>query len=120
MARIRVPGFHGSGSQDPEPGSLPFSRIARIPLARSADIFAAVAFAQSSHHPPARLAIADDAAKRRQTTRFRHRDHKQRNTVERCINRLKQWCGLTMRSDKLAIAYQAALRLAAILLWARR
>ncbi|MET9373484.1 transposase [Streptomyces sp. NPDC002992] len=43
--------------------------------------------------------------------------YKQRNTVERCINRLKQWRGLAMRCDKLAIAYQAALHLAAILIW---
>ncbi|MDQ0960700.1 transposase [Streptomyces sp. B4I13] len=46
--------------------------------------------------------------------------YKQRNTVERCVNRLKQWRGLAMRTDKLAIAYQAALHLAAILIWARR
>ncbi|MET4645895.1 transposase [Streptomyces atratus] len=46
--------------------------------------------------------------------------YKQRNTVERCINRLKQWRGLAMRTDKLAIAYQAALHLASTLIWARR
>jgi transposase len=46
--------------------------------------------------------------------------YKQRNTVERSINRLKQWRGLAMRTDKLAIAYQAALHLAAILIWTRR
>ncbi|MEV6250671.1 IS5 family transposase [Streptomyces sp. NPDC051742] len=46
--------------------------------------------------------------------------YKKRNTVERCINRLKQWRGLAMRTDKLAIAYQAALHLAAILIWTRR
>ncbi|MFF4246949.1 IS5 family transposase [Streptomyces sp. NPDC001822] len=46
--------------------------------------------------------------------------YKQRNSVERCINRLKQWRGLAMRTDKLAIAYQAAFHLAAILIWARR
>lgn len=34
--------------------------------------------------------------------------YKERNTVERCIARLKQWRGLAMRTDKLAIAYQAA------------
>ncbi|MFF2364838.1 IS5 family transposase [Streptomyces sp. NPDC058122] len=45
--------------------------------------------------------------------------YKQRNTVERCINRLKQWRGLAMRTDKLAIAYQGALHLAAILIWTR-
>lgn len=46
--------------------------------------------------------------------------YKQRNTVERCINRLKQWRGLATRTDKLAIAYQAELHLAGILIWARR
>ncbi|MFE5677761.1 IS5/IS1182 family transposase, partial [Streptomyces erythrochromogenes] len=45
--------------------------------------------------------------------------YKQRNTVERCINRLKQWRGLAMRTDKLAIAYEGALHLAAILIWTR-
>ncbi|MFE1028278.1 IS5 family transposase [Streptomyces sp. NPDC058818] len=45
--------------------------------------------------------------------------YKQRNTVERCINRLKQWRGLAMRTDKLALAYEAALHLAAILIWSR-
>ncbi|WP_411135660.1 IS5 family transposase [Streptomyces sp. C10] len=46
--------------------------------------------------------------------------YKQRNTVERCINRLKQWRGLAMRTDKLATAYQAALHLATILVWTRQ
>ncbi|MEV7064286.1 IS5 family transposase [Streptomyces collinus] len=46
--------------------------------------------------------------------------YKQRNSVERCINRLKQWRGLATRTDKLAIAYQAALHLAGILIWTRR
>ncbi|MGW6536313.1 IS5 family transposase [Streptomyces sp. NPDC055051] len=45
--------------------------------------------------------------------------YKQHNTVERCINRLKQWRGLAMRTDRLAIAYQAALHLAALLIWAQ-
>ncbi|MFF9178678.1 IS5 family transposase [Streptomyces sp. NPDC014793] len=49
---------------------------------------------------------------------FNTEAYKQRNAVERCINRLKQWRGLAMRTDKLAIAYQAALHLAAILIWA--
>lgn len=47
------------------------------------------------------------------------RRYRQRNTVERCINRLKQWHGLAMRVDKLAIAYQAARHVAAILIWTR-
>ncbi|WTG15513.1 IS5 family transposase [Streptomyces decoyicus] len=51
---------------------------------------------------------------------FDREAYKQRNTVERCINRLKQWRGLATRTDKLAIAYQAALHLAGILIWTRR
>jgi transposase len=45
--------------------------------------------------------------------------YKQRNVAERCINRLKQWRGLAMRTDKLAMHYQAALTLAGILLWTK-
>ncbi|MEE1753031.1 IS5 family transposase [Streptomyces sp. SP18CS02] len=51
---------------------------------------------------------------------FDREAYKQRNTVERCINRLKQWRGLATRTGKLAIAYQAALHLAGILIWTRR
>ncbi|RPK71397.1 hypothetical protein EES45_34720 [Streptomyces sp. ADI97-07] len=46
--------------------------------------------------------------------------YKERNAVERCIARLKQWRGLAMRTGKLAVAYQAALHLSAILIWSRR
>ncbi|WP_443076402.1 IS5 family transposase [Streptomyces sp. NBC_01725] len=43
--------------------------------------------------------------------------YKQRNTVERCINKLKQWRGLATRYDKTATSYLAALHLAAIFIW---
>ena len=43
--------------------------------------------------------------------------HKQRNTVERCINKRKQWRGLATRYDKTATSYLAALHLAAIFIW---
>lgn len=42
---------------------------------------------------------------------------KGRNVVERCFNRLKQWRGIAMRSDKIARAYRAAIALAATLIW---
>ena len=40
-----------------------------------------------------------------------------RNVVERCFNRLKQWRGIAMRSDKLARNYRAGVALASILIW---
>ncbi|GJF26857.1 hypothetical protein SHO565_74210 [Streptomyces sp. HO565] len=45
--------------------------------------------------------------------------YKERNAVERCIARLKQWRGLALRTDKLAIAYEAALHVASTLIWVR-
>ncbi|MEW2314032.1 IS5 family transposase, partial [Streptomyces bauhiniae] len=46
--------------------------------------------------------------------------YKQRNTVERCINKLKQWRGLATRYDKTATIYLASLHLAAIFIWSAR
>ncbi|MFE4695706.1 IS5 family transposase [Streptomyces sp. NPDC056738] len=50
---------------------------------------------------------------------FNAEAYKQRNTVERWFNRLKQWRGLVMRTDKFALTYEAAWHLAAILIWSR-
>lgn len=38
--------------------------------------------------------------------------------LERCINRLKQWRGIATRYEKTAESYQAAVTLAALLMWA--
>ncbi len=46
--------------------------------------------------------------------------YKQRNTVERCINKLKQWRGLATRYDKTATIYLAGLHVAAIFIWSTR
>jgi transposase len=43
--------------------------------------------------------------------------YKGRNVVERWFNRLKQWRGLAMRSDKLLRSYRAAVSFAATLIW---
>lgn len=51
---------------------------------------------------------------------FDREAYKQRNTVERCINKLKQWRGIATRYDKTATVYQAALHLVAIHIWAAR
>lgn len=40
-----------------------------------------------------------------------------RNVVERCFNKLKQWRGIAMRSDKTARNYRAGICLAATLHW---
>jgi len=46
--------------------------------------------------------------------------YRQRNTVERCINRLKQWRGIATRYDKSATVFLAALHVAGILIWSAR
>ncbi|MFI8236823.1 IS5 family transposase [Streptomyces sp. NPDC085866] len=46
--------------------------------------------------------------------------YKRRNTVERCINRLKQWRGLATRYEKTATVFRAALHIAGIFLWSAR
>lgn len=45
--------------------------------------------------------------------------YKQRNVVERCFNRLKQFRDLATRYAKRAAYYQAELTIAAIILWLR-
>lgn len=44
-------------------------------------------------------------------------DYRGRNVVERCFNKLKQWRGIAMRSDKLTRDYHTGLCLAATLHW---
>ncbi|MFI6886719.1 IS5 family transposase [Streptosporangium canum] len=51
---------------------------------------------------------------------FDREAYKQRNTVERCINKLKQWRGLATHYDKTATIYLAGLHLAAIFIWSAR
>ncbi|GHE73448.1 hypothetical protein GCM10017778_68340 [Streptomyces vinaceus] len=69
---------------------------------------------------------ADQAANRKRLSRlggrppaFDREAYKQR-TVERCINKLKQWRGLATRYDKTATIYLAGLHLAAIFIWSAR
>ena len=96
-------------------------RTARTPPAPSESTSADVESELSSPSRPTRSATvsveAAPAAAHRPST---PRPYRPRNAVERCINQLKQWRGLAMRTDKLAITYQAALHLASILIWARR
>ncbi|MFF9496338.1 IS5 family transposase [Streptomyces flaveolus] len=50
---------------------------------------------------------------------FDREAYKQRNTVERCINRLKQWRGMPP-DEKTATIYLAGLHIAGIFLWSAR
>ncbi|WUC24753.1 IS5 family transposase [Streptomyces sp. NBC_00562] len=50
--------------------------------------------------------------------RFDKQLYKQRNVVERCFIRLKQWRGIATRYDKTAESCQAAVTLASLLMWA--
>jgi transposase len=49
--------------------------------------------------------------------RFDREAYRERNVVERLINRLKQWRRIATRYEKRAANYRAMLTLAAILLW---
>jgi transposase len=40
--------------------------------------------------------------------------------LERCINRLKQWCGIATRYEKTATIYLAGIHIAGIFLWSAR
>ncbi|MFK4227912.1 IS5 family transposase [Streptomyces sp. NPDC019890] len=46
--------------------------------------------------------------------------YKQRNTVERCINCLKNWRGLATRYEKTATIFKAGLHIAGIFIWSAR
>ena len=48
---------------------------------------------------------------------FDHAAYRERNVVERLINRLKQWRRIATRYEKRAANYLAMLTLAAIVLW---
>ena len=70
---------------------------------------------------------SDQIAKRKKRGRsggrppaFDRETYKQRNAVERCINKLKQWRGLATRYDKTAAIYLAGLHIAAIFIWSVR
>lgn len=51
---------------------------------------------------------------------FDREAYRQQNTVERCINKRKQWRGLATRYDKTATIYLAGLHLAAVFIWSAR
>jgi transposase len=53
----------------------------------------------------------------RRGVRFDRAAYRERNRVERLINRLKQHRAIATRYEKLAVSYHALLTIACILLW---
>ncbi|MFD6573683.1 IS5/IS1182 family transposase, partial [Streptomyces diastaticus] len=43
--------------------------------------------------------------------------YKQRNTVERCFQKIKTWRGLATRYDKAPVSYEAGLHLRGSVMW---
>ncbi|MFE3760447.1 IS5 family transposase [Streptomyces sp. NPDC059104] len=117
MARIRVP--------------RPVGRPRTTPAAVLADkAYSSRAIRRHLRQRGIRAVIpqpADQAANRRRLgsrggrpPAFDREAYKQRNTVERCINKIQQWRGLATRYDKTATIYLAGLHLAAIFIWSAR
>lgn len=117
MARPRVPRSLGRPRTRPDliPADQAYSSRAIRDHLRRPDIRAVI---------PQR---ADQQANRRRRgpaggrpPAFDREAYKQRNTVERCINRLKRWRGIATRYEKTATIYLAALHIAGIFLWSAR
>ena len=62
-------------------------------------------------------AVIPTRSNQRRRPRFDRVAYRQRNRVERCFNRLKQFRRVASRYEKRAVNYLAMLTLAAILLW---
>ena len=101
---IRVPRPHGGGRPRKRPDHLLADRgyqaCRRLLRRRGID-----------HTIPTRI---DQRGRPPGFDRVRYR---QRNVVERCVNRLKQWRGIATRFDKRAANYRAAVVIASLLLW---
>lgn len=117
MARLRVPRMHGRPRTKPD-----------IVLADKA--YSSRAIREHLRRRGIRAVIpvpADQHGHRQRRGRhggrppaFDHETYKQRNAVERCINRLKQRRGIATRYEKTATIYLAGLRIPGIFLWSAR
>ena len=62
-------------------------------------------------------AVIPRKANERRTGRFDRAAYRERNRVERLINRLKQFRRVATRYEKLAVSYLAMVTIAAVLMW---
>jgi transposase len=65
---------------------------------------------------PTRRGVPNSGAAKRP---LRRRRNKERNTVARCINKIKAWRRLAMRSDKKPESYLTGLQLRGAIIWMR-
>lgn len=71
-----------------------------------------------SHTIPERRDQRKQRSKRRgRPLSFDKELYKQRNVVERCNNRIKQWRGIATRFEKRAVNYHAALLIVSLMIW---
>ncbi|MFG3507069.1 IS5 family transposase [Streptomyces sp. NPDC047821] len=116
MAGIRVPRI-GNGRPRTRPAGVSADRAYSSPAIRS--YCAVAASRRRSRSQPTKSPTASGAARGGRPPGFDRQAYKHRNTVERCINRIKQWRGIAMRTDNLAVHYLAALQVAATFLRVR-
>ncbi len=114
LAQIRVPGRAGRPRSRPDRVLADKGYLSKANRAwlRERDIAATI--------PERDDQIAHRRKKPGRPIDFGHEQrerYKGRNVVEHCFNKLKQWRGIAMRSDKTARNYHAALCLAATLQW---
>ncbi|HEX6544310.1 MAG TPA: transposase [Ktedonobacterales bacterium] len=110
---IRVPRPAGRGRPRPRPDRLIADNGYRYPRCRRW-----LRQRQIPHTIPERRdQRAQRAVRPGRPLRFDKAIYARRNVVERCLNRLKQWRGLTTRHEKRAVNYRAMLVLASIVLW---
>jgi transposase len=64
-----------------------------------------------------RAVIPRRCTEARRGVRFDRAAYRERNRIERTINRLKQHRAIATRYEKLAVSYHALLTIACILLW---
>lgn len=117
MARLRIPRRRGRSGTRPDmvlaDKAYPSRAIRDHLLKRRIQTVIPIPADQLRH----RLRRGSDGGR---PSAFDRQAYKQRNTVERCINRLKQWRVIATRYEKTATIYLAGLHVAGIFLWSPR
>ena len=113
LASVRVPRPGGRGRPRTRPARLNADKGDSYPRCRRL-----LRERQIPHTIPERRdQRAQRAARPGRPLAFNTSIYARRNVVERCINRLKQWCGPATRYEKRAVYYRAMVVIASIVIW---